>query len=49
MKKKPLNDCCYKNIEKAVRKGRGKYVCPKCGTDVSLMVFFVYQIIKHRK
>ena len=38
-----MNKCCFKNIDKAIRKGRAKYVCCKCGKDISL-VWFYYQL-----
>lgn len=38
-----MKKCCFKNIDKAVRKGRASYVCPKCKGDVSLMWFY-YQL-----
>jgi len=36
-------DCCWQHIDEAVRKGRGWYICPKCGKDVSL-IWYLYQI-----
>lgn len=35
-------DCCLKNLPKAKRISRAKYVCPKCGIDVSL-AYVLYQ------
>jgi len=40
--KKRILDCCFKNIDKAVRKGRAFYLCPKCGRDISVM-WYLYQ------
>lgn len=37
MIKKPLKDCCFDNVHKAVRKGRAKYSCPVCDRDISLL------------
>lgn len=39
-----MNKCCFKNIDKAIRKGRAKYICPKCKQDVSLL-WFLYAIM----
>jgi hypothetical protein len=41
-----MKKCCFKNIDKAVRKGRAHYVCVKCGGDVSLMWFYYQQAIE---
>lgn len=38
-----MKKCCFKNIDKAIRKGRAHYICPKCKGDVSLMWVF-YQL-----
>jgi hypothetical protein len=37
-----MKKCCWKNIDKAIRKGRAKYECIKCGRDVSLL-WFLFQ------
>lgn len=31
---------CFSHLDKAVRKGRARYVCPVCGNDVSLAWYF---------
>ena len=41
-----MNDCCYKNIDKAVRKGRCHYECSVCSKDVS-MLWAIYQEMKY--
>jgi len=29
------NDCCWKNLEKAVYVSKTYWICPLCGSDVS--------------
>lgn len=36
-----MNDCCYKNIDHAIRKWRADYHCPVCDNDVSLLVVLI--------
>ena len=38
--------CCFKNLNKAIRKGRANYACPICGGDVSLAFFYYCEAIK---
>lgn len=37
-----MKNCCLKNLDKAKRLGRARYICPKCGKDVSL-AYLLYQ------
>lgn len=43
--KQKIRECCFKNIDKAVRVGRCSYICPECKKDVSLMWFFYQQAL----
>lgn len=44
-----MNDCCLKNLNKAVYIRRGYYECPVCGNDVSLAFIFYIDAIERSK
>ena len=44
-----MKKCCFKNIDKAVRKGRAKYQCVKCGGNISLLWFFYMESVTPHK
>ncbi len=35
------NPKCFHDYANALRIGRGHYLCPKCGEDISLIVFLI--------
>ena len=49
-----IDDCCRENITDAKWVSRAKWICPKCGEDVSLMYILLkeaagdYNVIKTR-
>lgn len=44
-KQKMKENCCFNNIDKAIRLGRANYACTNCGRDVSLL-WFLYKEYK---
>lgn len=42
-----MNDCCEKNLDKAQRIGRAKYVCPVCKTDVTIALMFYLEAMEN--
>jgi ribosomal protein S27AE len=40
-----MKKCCIKNLDKAKKLGRAKWVCPKCGHDVSLAYIFYQEAV----
>ena len=36
-----IEDCCIKNLDKAIYKSRAYWVCPVCGRDVSLLLILL--------
>ena len=48
MKYRTNEDCCFNNIDKAIRIGRANYICPVCKKNVSLLWFLFYLAIKKK-
>jgi hypothetical protein len=38
-----MKDCCYKNLDKAILKSRAYWICPICGSDVSLAYYYFWK------
>jgi hypothetical protein len=37
---------CNHDIENARRVGRAKYICPKCGSDITMHVVFMMEAME---
>jgi len=43
-----MTTSCNHNYEKAIKKGRCYYVCPKCGGDITMQIYLVSLLEKKK-
>lgn len=44
-----MQNCCYKNLHNPKKTGRATWVCPECGSDVSLAYVNYCQSVQDSK